>query len=141
MSERSAVQNPMLKYAQEVGWEYVPPEQALALRGGDTGPFFTEILEAQLCRLNPGVVDDARLPEVLRRLGLLRPTIDGNRDALAWLKGDNSVFVPEQNRERNVVLIDFETPENNIFQVSDEWWIKGTELARPAGELRPQRAG
>ena len=25
MSERSAVQNPMLKYAEEIGWEYVRP--------------------------------------------------------------------------------------------------------------------
>jgi len=33
MSERSAVQNPMLKYAQQIGWEYVRPDDALALRG------------------------------------------------------------------------------------------------------------
>jgi MFS family permease len=34
MSERSAVQNPMLKYAQEIGWEYVKPDDALSSRGG-----------------------------------------------------------------------------------------------------------
>jgi hypothetical protein len=27
MSERSAVQNPMLKYAQEIGWEYIASEK------------------------------------------------------------------------------------------------------------------
>jgi type I restriction enzyme R subunit len=125
MSERSAVQNPMLHYAAQIGWTYVPPEEALRLRGGDTGLHFTAILEAQLLKLNPVVVDATRAADILRRLRLLRPTIDGNRDALAWLRGENSVFVPEQNRERNVRLIDFADPGANVFHVTDEWWVKG----------------
>jgi type I restriction enzyme R subunit len=60
MSERSAVQNPMLKYAQEIGWEYVPPDEALRLRGGESGMYFTPTLERQLLRLNPNIVDAAR---------------------------------------------------------------------------------
>src|ERR1017187_3885094 len=125
MSERSAVQNPMLKYSQEIGWEYVRPDDALALRGGDTGLYFSGILEAQLVRLNPGVVDLSRTPDILRRLNLLKPTIEGNREAHSWLRGEQSVFVPEENRERNIRLIDFEKPENNLFHVTDEWWQKG----------------
>ena len=57
MSERSAVQDPMLRYAQEVGWEYVPPGTAHALRGGDTGLFFTGVLGAQLPDLAIAVDD------------------------------------------------------------------------------------
>ena len=53
MSERSAVQNPMLKYAQEIGWEYVKPDDALALRGGDTGLYFSGILKLSLCGSTP----------------------------------------------------------------------------------------
>ena len=126
MSERSAVQYPMLKYAEEIGWEYVRPEDALALRGGDTGLYLTGVLEAQLVRLNPEVVDESRTGDILRRLSQLRPTIEGNRDAHAWLRGEQSVFVPDEKRERNVRLIDFDHPENNIFQVTDEWWQKST---------------
>src|SRR5215472_14719310 len=125
MSERSAVQNPMLKYAQEIGWDYVKPDDALVLRGGDTGLYFSGILEAQLVRLNPGVVDLSRTPDILRRLTLLRPNIEGNKDAHSWLRGEQSVFVPEENRERNVKLIDFENPEKNLFNVTDEWMQKG----------------
>jgi len=125
MSERSAVQNPMLKYAQEIGWEYVKPADALGLREGDTGLYFSGILEAQLVRLNPGVVDLSRTPDILRRLKLLNPTIEGNREAHSWLRGEQSVFVPDENRERNIRLIDFERPENNLFHVTDEWWQKG----------------
>jgi type I restriction enzyme R subunit len=124
MSERSAVQNPMLKYAEQIGWEYVRPDDALSLRSGDEGLYFKGILEAQLVRLNPRIVDASRTEDILRRLKVLKPTIVGNREAHSWLRGEQSVFVPDEKRERNVRLIDFEHPENNVFHVSDEWWQK-----------------
>ena len=108
MSERYAIQNPMLKYAQQIGWEYLTSTEALKLRGGDTGLYLDELLAAQLMRLNPDTVDAERAEDIIRRLNLLKPTIEGNRDALAWLRGEQSVFVPAENRERNVHLIDFE---------------------------------
>lgn len=125
MSERLSVQNPMLKYAGEIGWEYVKPEDAMQFRGGDTGLYFTGILEAQLLRLNPGVLNKERALEVIRQLTLIRPTLEGNQEALQWLRGEKSVFVPDENRERNVKVVDFDNPQNNIFQVSDEWWHRG----------------
>jgi type I restriction enzyme R subunit len=126
MSERSAVQNPMLKYAEQIGWEYIRPEDSLSLRIGDTGLYFTGVLEAQLVRLNPGIVDSSRTGDILRRLNLLKLTIEGNREAHAWLRGEQSIFVPEENRERNIRLIDFDHPENNLYHVTDEWWQKST---------------
>lgn len=120
--ERSAVQNPMLKYAGEIGWEYVRPEEALRLRVGDIGLYFTDILEERLLRLNPDALDVGHAGEVIRKLNLLRPTLEGNREALAWLRGEQSVFVPDENRERNVRLIDFDNLDNNVFHVTDEWW-------------------
>src|SRR5437764_13328376 len=98
MSERSSVQNPMLRYAEEIGWERVSRQEALTLRRGDTGLYFTDVLRDQLVRLNPGVVDAERAGDVIRRLTLLNPTIEGNRDALGWLRGEQSVFVPQENR-------------------------------------------
>jgi type I restriction enzyme R subunit len=125
MSERSAVQNPMLKYAEQIGWDYIAPEDALSLRNGETGLFFADLLKTQLIKLNPGVVDESRAQDVIRRLSLLKPTIEGNREALSWLRGEQSVFVPEENRERNVRLIDFDNPANNVFQVTEEWVQRG----------------
>lgn len=126
MSERSAVQDPMLRYAEGIGWEYVRPEDALALRGGDTGLYFVGILEAQLVRLNPGVVNIIRTGDILRRINLLKPTIEGNREAHSWLRGEQSAFIQQENRERNIRLVDFEHPENNVYHVTDEWWQKST---------------
>ena len=35
MSERLAVQQPMIKYADEIDWRYIKPEVALQLRVGE----------------------------------------------------------------------------------------------------------
>jgi type I restriction enzyme R subunit len=132
MSERSAVQQPMIKYASQIGWQYLKPEEALQLRGGEKGLYFTEVLEAQLVRLNPGIVDASKAEEIIRQLTLLRASIEGNRDALLWMRGEKSVFVPTEKRERNVKLIDFDTPANNIFHVTDEWKYTGNVFANRA---------
>ena len=34
MSERTEVQNPLIRYASEIGWTYISQEEALTLRGG-----------------------------------------------------------------------------------------------------------
>ena len=77
----------MILYAGEIRWEYIGPEDALALRHGETGLVFADALKAQLLKLNPGIVDEQRAGEIIRRLNLLRPTIEGNREALAALRG------------------------------------------------------
>ena len=132
MSERSAVQNPILKYAAQIGWEYLKPEAALELRGGDKGLYLHDVLKAQLLELNPDILNEARADEIIRKLNLLRPTIEGNSEALAWLRGENSIFVPAENRERNVRLIDFDNPDVNRFHVSDEWSQQGAAFKNRA---------
>ena len=126
MSERSAVQDPMLKYATEIGWESISASDALPMRRGDTGLYFASVLEAQLMKLNKGMLDEALCKEIVRRLSLLNPTLEGNQNALSWLRGERSIFVPDENRERNVTLIDYDNLVNNRFHVTDEWWQRGT---------------
>ena len=122
MSERSAVQEPMLKYADEIGWQSISPSKAMQMRGGNTAArYFTEVLKAQLLKLNKGIVDDSNCADVMRQLGLLNATLEGNQEALLWMRGVKSTFVPSKNLERNVTLIDFDNPENNLFHVTDEW--------------------
>ena len=126
MSERSAVQEPMLKYADEIGWQSISPSEAMQMRGGDTAArYFTEVLKAQLLKLNKGVVDDSNCEDVIRKLSLLHATLEGNQEALLWMRGERSTFVRSENRERNVTLIDFENPDNNLFHVTDEWTQQG----------------
>lgn len=135
MSERAAVQDPMLKYADEIGWKSVSRSEAMGMRHGDTGLFFIDVLKTQLMRLNGRILDKSRCDEIVRQLNLLRGTLEGNRDALSWLRGERSIFVPDENRERNVTLIDFENPDNNQFHVTDEWTQKGVVHSNRADVL------
>ena len=122
MSEYTVVQEPMLRYSDQIGWTRVSRSQAMQMRGGNaTALYFTDVLKAQLLKLNTDIVDNSNCADVLRQLGLFKPTLEGNHEALLWIRGEKSTFVPSENRECNVTLIDFEHLENNLFHVTDEW--------------------
>ncbi|MFH0989738.1 MAG: HsdR family type I site-specific deoxyribonuclease [bacterium] len=121
LSENSTVHRPLLKYASEIGWQVVTQDEALSLREGETGLFFYAVLRDMLLKLNPKVITSENEDEVVKRLQNIRNTIEGNKEALDWLRGKKSVYVSVEKRERNVRLIDFDNLENNIFQVTEEW--------------------
>ena len=129
--ERRSVQQPLLRYAQEAGWRYLSPEEALRLRRGETGLVLHDVLMEQLQRLNPGVVDTQRAEDVIARLVRVAPTIGGNEQAWEYLKGLKTAFVETEKREKNVRLLDDEHPEANVFHVTDEFrYTDGTHRIR-----------
>jgi len=105
-SERHAVQNPLVRYAQDARWKYVTREEALRLRRSETGLLFGEVLVSQLKRLNPEVMNDARAEAVAAAIARVPATIEGNLQAREYLRGLKTVFVEEEKRERNVRVID-----------------------------------
>ncbi len=130
-TEKTAVQNPLIKYAVEAGWTYLSPDEALRLRRGETGLILHDVLVDQLQRLNPGVVDAQRAEDVISRLVRVAPTISGNEQAWEYLKGLKTVFVEAERREKNVRLLDDEHPEANAFHVTDEFkYTDGTHRIR-----------
>ena len=126
MSERTAVQDPMITYADEIGWKPVSRSEAMGMRHGDTGLFFIDVLKTQVMKLNRSILDQSYYEDAMRRLSFIRPTLEGNKDALSWLRGEESSFVPAEDRYRNVTLIDYDNPDNNLFHVTDEWTQGGT---------------
>jgi len=121
-SERRVVQNRLIRYDEEAGWTYLPPEDALRLRHGLDKPLLQDVLITQLQRLNPGVVTCAeQAAEVIARLVRIRPDIEGNREAWEYLKGLKTVFVRAERRERNLRLLDPQQVEANTFHVTDEF--------------------
>lgn len=120
-TERAAVQNPFLCYAEEAGWTYLSSEAALNLRRGITSPVLDAVLIQQLQRLNPAVIDAQRAEDMARRITRVRPNIEGNLDAWEYLKGLKTVFVEEQRRERNLKLLDLNDLGRNTFHVTDEF--------------------
>ncbi|MGC8719443.1 MAG: type I restriction endonuclease subunit R [Thermodesulforhabdaceae bacterium] len=121
-SEHYTVQNPLIRYAVEAGWTYLPPEEALRLRGGEDSPVLRAVLVEQVQRLNPGVVDSVTgAEEVVRRLIGVRPSIEGNMEAWEYLKGLKTVFVEAERRERNLRLLEPRDLAANTFHVTDEF--------------------
>jgi len=131
-SEMKVVQRSLVRYATEIGWAFVSPDDAVRLRRGETGAIFHDILVEQLQRLNPGIVDPARAKDLVGRLVRVRPTIEGNLDAWEYLRGLKTVFVPDERRERNIRLINLADISRNVFQVTDEFsFTNGTKTIRP----------
>jgi len=133
MSEKSAVQNPLIKYVseKEISWEYVNRDKAVELRRGETGLFFYDLLKEQLVKLNSGIVDETKADSIIKDLENVRSSIEGNSDVLRYLKGEKSIYHERERREANIKLIDFENIANNIFHVTDEWqYTNGTYTNR-----------
>ena len=114
-TESATVQNPLVQYASEIGWGMVPQAEAVILRKGEGGMFFYKLLEEALLRLNPGVMTPENVDDVIRRLEGVRNSIEGNAEILAWLRGERSVHVAAEKRQRQVRLIDYENVDQNIF--------------------------
>jgi type I restriction enzyme R subunit len=120
-TESATVQDPLVCYASEIGWKIVPQSEALSLRKGEGGMFFYNLLEETLLKLNPSVITPENVDDVIRRLEGVRNSIEGNAEILAWLRGERSVNVPGEKRQRQVRLIDYENVDQNVFQISPEW--------------------
>jgi type I restriction enzyme, R subunit len=119
-TEKSAVQDPLIKYAREIGWEYLTSEEAERLRGGTTGLIFRGVFTNQLLKLNSEFIDNQHIEELIKRIERIPAKKEGNLEAWEYLKGLKTIFLPKEKRERNVKIID-EDPKNNIYQITDEF--------------------
>jgi len=130
--EHKTVQARILAYAQEIGWTYVPRGEAEKRRGfdhshatpaqqaADASLYFDDLLDAHVRKLNPKYTEGpGALVGDLRRL---HADIAGNRDFLAYLRNTKTYYDKGEGRELNLVLVDYEHPENNVFEVSEEFF-------------------
>src|SRR5947209_13931740 len=94
--EYKTVQARILKYAQDIGWSYLPRAEAEKRRGFDpdgataedrarpASPFFGDLLHKQVCAFNSKYKEaEVALVGELQRL---KDDIYGNRDFLTYLR-------------------------------------------------------
>jgi type I restriction enzyme R subunit len=130
--EHKTVQARILAYAQQIGWTYVPrgesekrrgfdrSKSTLAEQAADASPYFEDLLDSQVRKLNPKYIDGpGALAGDLRRL---HADIAGNRDFLTYLRNTKTFYDKGEGRELNLVLIDYEHPEDNVFEVTEEFY-------------------
>lgn len=135
--EKKSVQEPIIQYVQEpsaeyttqngakvflkLGWQYVNPDEALRLRGGETGIVFKETFIKQMLLLNSDFMNQSMAEELIKKIETVLPNIEGNITIWKYLKGLGTIFIPDEKRERNVKFIDTENIDKNVFDVTDEF--------------------
>ena len=128
-SEHKTVQTRILAYAEAIGWTFVPHEEAEKRRGFDPAAspkeraknrslFFDDLLDAKVRAFNPRYTDAEGA--LLGKSRHLHTDIYGNREFLDHLRNRGKFFDQENNRELDLVLIDYDSPDNNVFEVTEE---------------------
>ncbi|MGH7604304.1 MAG: type I restriction endonuclease subunit R [Gemmatimonadaceae bacterium] len=123
ISEAGSVQFPMVAHAEAIGWTPITPEIAKTKRGGESGMILRDELERAISKFNPWMPDDT-VRQIIEKLEAIPPTIEGNREMLAWLRGDRKWYDETEKRHRSVQIIDFTPGAENRFHVTWEWKLK-----------------
>jgi len=129
-SEHKTVQARILAYAQEVGWSLVSREEAEQRRGFDpVAPpadrarnrslFFDDLLYARVRQFNPRYTEAEGA--LLGQFRNLHTDIYGNREFVEHLRNRGKFVDHEERRERDLLLIDYDYPANNVYEVTEEW--------------------
>jgi len=143
MKEDHASQVPALQLLQNLGWEYLSPAEALALRGGrEAAVVLDRVLEEQLRRINTvrykgheypfseGNIHTAvqTLKDVLYD-GLVRT----NEKVYDLLCLGKSLQQPIEGDLKSFTLhyIDWEHPERNVYHVTEEFSVAGAGGEEP----------
>ncbi len=129
-SEHKTVQARILAYAEAIGWTFVPRNDAEHQRGFDPDVppadrakhcslFFNDLLDAKVREFNPRYDEAAGV--LLGRFRHLDASIYGNREFVRHLRNRSTFSDHEEQRERDLILIDYDDPTRNVYHVTEEW--------------------
>ena len=133
-TEHKTVQARILQYAQEIGWVFVAKAEADRRRNvirnseglvSSVGSlYFDTLLFQKVKEFNPLYAEaEGTLVGQLRRL---HNDIHGNRLFMQYLRNAGKFFHAEENRERDLILIDYKQPDRNVYEVTEEfYWNNG----------------
>ena len=128
--EHKTVQARILGYAEAIGWTFVPREEAEQRRGFDPDVppadrarnrslFFDDLLDAKVREFNPRYAEAEGA--LLGQFRHLHTDIYGNREFVEHLRNRGKFFDHEEKRERDLILIDYDDPARNVYEVTEEW--------------------
>jgi type I restriction enzyme R subunit len=128
--EHKTVQARILAYAEAIGWTFVSREEAEQRRGFDPevppadraknrSLFFDDLLDAKVREFNPRYAEAEGA--LLGQFRHLHTDIYGNREFVEHLRNRGKFFDHEEKRERDLILIDYDDPARNVYEVTEEW--------------------
>jgi len=143
--EAKQSQLPAVELLVNLGWEYLPASEALALRGDDDSKILLgEVLRRSLMRINSyeyaGQTYKFSESALATKVDELESTrvegiIDTSRDItdtiMPRLGGSSiEVFHDGQHESKSIRYIDFDNPTNNEYHVTVEYKVTGREAIR-----------
>jgi len=128
--EHKTVQARILAYAEAIGWTIVSREEAERRRGFDPevptadrarnrSLFFDDLLDTKVQEFNPRYAEAEGA--LLGQFRHLHTDIYGNREFVEHLRNRGKFFDHEEKRERDLILIDYNEPSRNVYEVTEEW--------------------
>jgi type I restriction enzyme, R subunit len=134
--EHKTVQSRILKYAEEIGWQPIPRDEAERRRGCATQDkpegasksaslFFDDLLYQQVKAFNPKYSETSST--LITQLSSFKADIYGNRDFLAHLRNEGKYFYAAEDRELDLTLIDYSdltvppAQRRNVYEVTEEF--------------------
>ena len=129
-TEHKTVQARILAYAEAIGWTVVSRAEAEQRRGFNMGTpprdraknrslFFDGLLNAKVREFNPHYTDAGDV--LLNKFQRLHTDIHGNKEFVEHLRNRGKYFDQKEKRERDLILIDYDNPDCNVYEVTEEF--------------------
>jgi type I restriction enzyme, R subunit len=132
-TEYKTVQQRILEYAGSIGWKILTRSETEELRLFDSSKtlpeeqskksslFLNKVFVDKISAFNPKYTENT--DDLISRLSSLQSDIHGNREFLDYIRGEKTFYSSEEERELNLILIDFEAQKNNTYHVSEEYYF------------------
>ena len=126
-NEQYTVENHVIKFLQEkLSFEYIKPQEFTKLREFENEYIITPLLLEAVKKIN-GIGEDEAV-SVVREV----KKIDNNEAFLQMLRDGVNLKDPQTGKMRDYYVVDFETPDNNRFVVTNQFYFEGnSENIRP----------
>ncbi|MBL9172668.1 MAG: HsdR family type I site-specific deoxyribonuclease [Verrucomicrobiales bacterium] len=95
------------------------PEVPPADRARNRSLFFDDLLDSKVREFNPRYAEAEGA--LLGQFRHLHTDIYGNREFVEHLRNRGKFFDHEEKRERDLILIDYDDPSRNVYEVTEEW--------------------
>lgn len=141
--ENDISQRPALELLQKLGYQYLSPDEALAMRGGKTSNvLLEEVLRRQLRKLNSIRVGNHREERFSEQniengvLAMRNVSMEGG-----YVSGNEAVYnmltlgkafeqsIDGDKKTYTMYYVDWEHPENNVYHVTEEFAVTRTGSA------------
>lgn len=127
-NEQVTVENYIIKFIKDkLDFEYIKSEEFAKFRDLESEYIITSLLEKAIDMLNP-TANESEIKNVIREIR----KIDNNEVFLKALRDGINLKNSVTGKKHDYKLLDFDTPENNRFVVTNQFYFEGdTENIRP----------